>query len=90
VRTLTKTRKAYYALIPLGLALVLLLLCYETVLTEAGRFLTPEGRGEGGVSYRNEDWWRNDEGVNAFASELTKFVYYVLRGYIPVKSIVTT
>jgi uncharacterized SAM-binding protein YcdF (DUF218 family) len=42
------------------------------------------------VSYRNEDWWRNDEGVNAFAMELAKFVYYVLRGYIPVKSLVTT
>jgi hypothetical protein len=47
MKTTTKSKKAYYALIPLGLVLVLLLLCYETVLTEAGRFLAPEGRGEG-------------------------------------------
>jgi hypothetical protein len=42
------------------------------------------------VSYRNENWWRKIEGVRAFARELAKFVYYVLCGYIPVKSLVTT
>jgi hypothetical protein len=43
MKTTTKSKKAYYALIPLGLALVLLLLYYESVLIEAGRFLAPEG-----------------------------------------------
>jgi uncharacterized SAM-binding protein YcdF (DUF218 family) len=42
------------------------------------------------VSYRNENWWTNNEGVRAFARELAKFVYYVLRGYIPAKSLLTT
>jgi uncharacterized SAM-binding protein YcdF (DUF218 family) len=41
------------------------------------------------VSYRKENWWRKKEGVRAFAREFAKFVYYVLRGYIPVKSLVT-
>jgi hypothetical protein len=49
MKTATKSRKAYYALIPLGLLLVFLLLYYESVLTEAGRFLAPEGRGEAEV-----------------------------------------
>jgi uncharacterized SAM-binding protein YcdF (DUF218 family) len=40
--------------------------------------------------YQNENWWKKDEGVRAFAIELAKFVYYVLRGYIPAKSLVTT
>jgi len=42
------------------------------------------------VSYRNENWWRKNEGVRAFGREMAKFVYYVLRGYIPLKSLVTT
>jgi uncharacterized SAM-binding protein YcdF (DUF218 family) len=217
----TKTRKAYYFLIALGLILVIVFLSHETMLTEAGRFLSPEGRGDADavivegielrkekavemsirmlssgrvnrlvvvdygsivkqapgqpenrafslarkleslgmradqiqlievpvdhpatlgeaqfvisvlsrsgvrsailladgfhtrrsywtykeigsslgmkiipcpyfVSYRNEDWWRKNEGVHAFVRELAKFVYYVLRGYIPPKSLVTT
>ena len=216
-----KARKAYYFLIPLGFILVIVFLYYETMLTEAGRFLTPEGRGDAEVvivegtelkeekavemgvrmlscgranwlvvvdygsrveqafgrrenralflarkleglglkadriqlievpvdhpvtlgeaqfvvsvlsksgvrsailladgfhtrrsywaykeagssfgieiiprpyfvSYRNENWWRKNEGVRAFGRELAKFIYYVLRGYIPVKSLVTT
>jgi hypothetical protein len=47
MKTATKSRKAYYALIPLGLLLVVLLLYYESVLIEAGGFLAPEGRGDG-------------------------------------------
>jgi uncharacterized SAM-binding protein YcdF (DUF218 family) len=217
----TKSRKVYYFLIPLGFVLVILFLFYETILTEAGRFLAPEGRGDADVvivegvelikqravemgirmlssgranrlvvvdygseneqvfdrsknrsfffarkleglgtkadriqvievppdhpvtfgeaqivlsilsksgvrsailladgfhtrrsfwaykqvgsslgieiipcpcfvSYRNENWWRKTEGVRAFARELAKFVYYVLCGYIPVKSLLTT
>jgi uncharacterized SAM-binding protein YcdF (DUF218 family) len=42
------------------------------------------------VSYGNENWWRKNDGVRAFARELAKFIYYVLRGYIPAKSLVTT
>jgi hypothetical protein len=44
-----KARKAYYFLIPLGFVLVIVLLFYETILTGAGRFLTPEGRGDADV-----------------------------------------
>jgi uncharacterized SAM-binding protein YcdF (DUF218 family) len=45
----TKPRKAYYFLIALGLMLVSIFLFYETILTEAGRFLAPEGRGDADV-----------------------------------------
>ena len=217
----TKSRKAYYFLIPLGFVLVILFLFYEAILTEAGRFLAPEGRGDADVvivegvelikqravemgmrilssrranrlvvvdygseneqvfdrsknrtlffarkleglglkadriqvievlpdhpvtlgeaqivlsilsksgvrsailladgfhtrrsfwaykqvgsilgieiipcpyfvSYRNENWWRKTDGIRAFARELPRFFYYILCGYIPVKSLVTT
>jgi uncharacterized SAM-binding protein YcdF (DUF218 family) len=217
----TKSRKVYYSLIPLGFVLVILFLFYETILTEAGRFLAPEGRGNADVvivegvelikqravemgmrvlssgranrlvvvdygseneqvfdrsknrtlffarkleglgtkadriqvievppdhpvtfgeaqivlsilsksgvrsailladgfhtrrsfwaykqvgsslgveiipcpyfvSYRNENWWRKTDGIRAFTRELPKLFYYILCGYIPVKSLVTT
>ena len=45
----TRSRKAYYLLIPLGFVLVFLFLFHEEILTEAGRFLAPEGKGDADV-----------------------------------------
>jgi hypothetical protein len=42
------------------------------------------------MTYKNENWWRDIDGVGAFAIELLKFFYYVLRGYVPVKSLLVT
>jgi hypothetical protein len=39
------------------------------------------------MKYRNEDWWTKINGVSEFSNELLKFIYYVLRGYVPVKSL---
>jgi len=39
------------------------------------------------MKYRNEDWWTKINGVSDFAYELLKFIYYVLRGYVPVRSL---
>jgi hypothetical protein len=37
--------------------------------------------------YRNEDWWTKVNGISDFSYELLKFIYYLLRGYVPVKSL---
>ena len=42
------------------------------------------------VKYRSENWWRNVRGARDFVSECLKFIYYLIRGYIPVKSLVVT
>jgi len=42
------------------------------------------------VKYRSENWWRNVRGAREFVSEFLKFIYYLIRGYIPVKSLLTT
>jgi len=42
------------------------------------------------TSYRNENWWRRSDGISAFTMQLVKYFYYLLCGYIPVKSLVTT
>ena len=42
------------------------------------------------TTYRNEDWWQGIGGVYSFVEELLKFFYYLLRGYIPVKSLLVT
>ncbi len=39
------------------------------------------------MKYRHEDWWTKIRGVSDFAYELSKFIYYLLRGYVPVKSL---
>jgi hypothetical protein len=39
------------------------------------------------MEYRNEDWWKEINGVSDFAYELLKFIYYILCRYIPVKSL---
>jgi hypothetical protein len=56
----------------LGFLLGIVVLFYETILTEAGRFLTPEERGGAEVSYQNENWWRNREEVHGFAMKLVR------------------
>jgi len=42
------------------------------------------------TKYRNENWWQEIRGVRYFVSELAKFSYYLLMGYIPVKSLLVT
>jgi len=42
------------------------------------------------MTYRNEDWWQEVGGVYSFVNELLKFIYYLFRGYIPVKSLLVT
>jgi len=40
------------------------------------------------IKYQHENWWTKIKGVHEFAFELLKFIYYILRGYVPVKSLV--
>jgi hypothetical protein len=40
------------------------------------------------IKYRIDNWWTGIKGVSEFSIELSKFVYYVLCRYIPVKSLV--
>jgi hypothetical protein len=40
--------------------------------------------------FKIDGWWQKAEGVRAFLGEWIKFLYYVLRGYIPVKGFVVT
>lgn len=42
------------------------------------------------TNYRKEDWWQQAEGVKDFFNEFLKFIYYVFRGYIPLKSVFVT
>ena len=40
------------------------------------------------IKYHNDDWWQKVDGAYAFMNEFLKFIYYLLCGYIPVKSLV--
>ena len=40
------------------------------------------------IKFRKENWWQHNQGVREFSSESLKFLYYLLRGYIPLKSLV--
>jgi hypothetical protein len=40
--------------------------------------------------YQNKNWWQEIGGVEAFVYESLKFLYYLLRGYIPAKSLLVT
>jgi len=42
------------------------------------------------VKYRSDNWWQKAEGLREFFWESIKFSYYLLRGYIPVKSLLVT
>jgi len=39
------------------------------------------------IKYQRENWWTKIKGVHEFAFESLKFIYYVLRGYVPVRSL---
>ena len=40
--------------------------------------------------FRIDSWWQKAEGVRAFLGEWIKLLYYVMRGYIPIKSLMVT
>lgn len=42
------------------------------------------------TKYRNENWWQKAEGLREFFWESIKFFYYLVRGYIPIKSFLVT
>jgi hypothetical protein len=42
------------------------------------------------INYENENWWQKTRGIRSFLDESMKFFYYILRGYIPIKSLVVT
>jgi hypothetical protein len=42
------------------------------------------------INYQNENWWQKARGVLHFLDESLKFFYYILRGYIPIKSLLVT
>lgn len=39
--------------------------------------------------FKSDNWWQNADGFRSFFGEGIKFLYYVLRGYIPIRSLVT-
>ena len=39
------------------------------------------------MKYQIENWWTKMKGASDFAYELSKLFFYVLRGYVPVKSL---
>lgn len=41
-------------------------------------------------AYTIEDWWKKTDGIYSFVMEWFKFIYYILRGYIPVKNLLIT
>jgi len=42
------------------------------------------------IKFKRDNWWQHDQGLREFAGESLKFFYYLLRGYIPVKSLLVT
>jgi hypothetical protein len=42
------------------------------------------------IEYQNENWWQQILGIQHFVYESLKFFYYILKGYIPVKSLLVT
>jgi hypothetical protein len=40
--------------------------------------------------FKVDGWWQQARGVRNFAEESVKFFYYLLRGYVPLKSLVVT
>lgn len=42
------------------------------------------------IKYQNENWWQQVYGTGEFFEEGLKFIYYLFRGYIPVKSLLFT
>lgn len=42
------------------------------------------------IKFKRDNWWQHNQGTREFAEESLKFFYYLLRGYIPVKSLLQT
>jgi uncharacterized SAM-binding protein YcdF (DUF218 family) len=42
------------------------------------------------IKFKRDNWWQHNQGLREFAGESLKFFYYLLRGYIPVKSLLVT
>lgn len=42
------------------------------------------------INYQNENWWQKMPEIQNFLDESVKFFYYILRGYIPIKSLLVT
>lgn len=42
------------------------------------------------TKYRNDNWWLCIDGIFDFVDEGMKFFYYLISGYIPIKSLVAT
>jgi uncharacterized SAM-binding protein YcdF (DUF218 family) len=42
------------------------------------------------IKFKRDNWWQHNQGLREFAGEFLKFFYYLLRGYIPVKSLLVT
>jgi uncharacterized SAM-binding protein YcdF (DUF218 family) len=41
-------------------------------------------------TYPKEMWWQQSEGTRDFFQESYKFIYYLVRGYLPLKSLFVT
>ena len=39
------------------------------------------------IGYKRDSWWREAQGINEFLIEFFKLTYYLLHGYIPIKSL---
>jgi hypothetical protein len=39
------------------------------------------------IRYEKQTWWQKKQGIHFFISEALKFFYYILKGYIPMKSL---
>jgi hypothetical protein len=42
------------------------------------------------LTFREESWWQEANGVRDFVGEGVKLLYYIFRGYIPLKSLLVT
>lgn len=42
------------------------------------------------IRYQDKNWWKQREGRHSFISESFKFLYYLIEGYVPVKSLFAT
>jgi hypothetical protein len=91
IKERTKARRVNCFLISLGFILGILVLSYETVLTAAGRFLAPEGRGDAevviveGVELRKEKAVEMGDSVPCRATtegtwEILLFVWMISNG----------
>ncbi len=41
------------------------------------------------LKYQKDNWWQHNQGIREFCAESVKYLYYLFRGYIPWRSLVT-